>query len=179
MDAERTPARKTLPIPSKERKPNHPLSNLNLSDLGLRITDYNDQIMELTDKYDTNVLVAGTGCGKTIGLPLMLLKHYPDARVVITQPRNAPMDRISSHAAKLVGAKVGGLIGVRYKGSGQKWSDRTRIMYEMEQTLQNALDEDPLLSKYNIAVIDEYHEAGGRTQDLMDRLQDAQAARKD
>src|SRR3990172_238262 len=146
MDAERIHARKTRSIPSQERKSNHPLGNFNLSNLGLPITDDYDRIMELTDRYGTNVLVAGTGCGKTIGLPLMLLKHYPDARIVITQPRNAPMDRISSHAAKLVGDKVGGLIGVRYRGSGQKWSDRTRIMYEMEQTLQNELDEDPLLT---------------------------------
>lgn len=179
MDVERIPARKNLPVSSKERITDHPLSNFSLSNLGLPITKYYDKMMVLTDKYGTNVLVAGTGCGKTIGLPLMLLKHYPDARIVITQPRNAPMDRISSHAAKLVGDKVGGLIGVRYKGSGQKWSEKTRIMYEMEQTLQNELDEDSLLLKYNVAVIDEYHEAGGRTQDLMDRLQDAQAARKD
>ena len=121
MHIERKHARKTLSIPSQERIIGHPLSNLNLSNLGLSITGDYAPIMELTDKYDTNVLVAGTGCGKTIGLPPMLLKHYPDARIVITQPRNAPMDRISSHAAKLVGDKVGGLIGVRYKGSGQRW----------------------------------------------------------
>lgn len=179
MEAHALPESVTAPPQRRELAPDHPLRTMDLSTTGLKIVNEYDQIMNTFDQHDTIIVSVGTGGGKTIGLPLMLLKHKPDSRITITQPRNAPMKRISSRTAELAKDSVGDLIGVRYKGSGAQWSDKTQVMYEMEQTLLNELDEDPKLKKYNIAMVDEQHEAGGRTQFLLQRLLDAQKLRAD
>ena len=162
----------------QERPTENPLKDLDLSTLGLGITKHYDNIIKMIDQYDTNIFVIATGQGKTTGLPPMLLKRYPDANIVITQPRNAPMDKIASHAAKLVGDKVGGLVGVRYGGFDSHSDERTKIMYEMEQSLLNEYTKDHLLTKYNIAILDEIHEPGARTKYLAPLLLMAQRERK-
>jgi len=179
MEVRTVPDSVAAPPQHRELAPDHPLRSMALSSTGLKIMNETDQITTAFDQYDTMIVSVATSGGKTIGLPLILLQYKPDSRIAITQPRNAPMKRISSRTAKLAKDAVGGLIGVRYRGSGEKWSDKTQIMYEMEQTLLNELEEDPRLRKYNIAMVDEQHEAGGRTQFLLQRLLDAQKLRKD
>ena len=145
----------------------------------LTITSYYDQIVRLVDENDISLLVCATGTGKTTGVPPMLLKAHPDARIVVTQPRNAPMEEIASYTAELAGTHVGELVGVRYKGSRKKWGDKTQIMFEMEQTLWNELTEDPLLMKYNIVHLDEVHENNELTHRLFMKLCKVQEMRKE
>lgn len=171
--------------PDNHRKPRTPEAPFDkkpkIKDLpDLKICEHYDEIIDIIDHNDISLLICATGTGKTIGTPLMLLKAHPDARIVITQPRNAPMEKIASRTAELIGTKVGDLVGVRYKGSGKKWNEeKTQIMYTMEQSLLNDLKKDPLLESIDIVHLDEVHENNVLTQELFQQLVEIQRIRKE
>src|SRR3989344_2555566 len=162
----------------QERISENPLENLDLSSLGLKITDHSKAITDLYDEFDTSIIIVATGTGKTIGIPPILLKHNPKANIVETEPRNAPMFTTATYLSKLLNDKLGGLVGVRYKDSGKHWGDRTRIMIEMEQSLMNEYKKNHWFKDRNIIIFDEAHEGGLRNRIMLSLALEAQAYRK-
>lgn len=121
------------------------------------------------------VVEAPTGAGKTTRLPPALLEHglAGDGEILVLEPRRIAARLAARQAADERGEELGETVGyqVRFENVG---GARTRLKYLTEGVLVRRLLADPLLSKVNVVVLDEFHERhleGDLALALLKRLQ--------
>lgn len=109
---------------------------------------------------DITILDAGMGTRKTtVGMPLALqamLGRYPNTRMIATEPRKY----LVHQAANDIGGQVGNEY-VHYYHEGRVPSFTSRLEVTVPDSLQNELNRDELLTKYNAVFIDEAHNVDG------------------
>jgi ATP-dependent helicase HrpB len=100
------------------------------------------------------VIVAPPGSGKTTRIPPALSSI---GRTILLQPRRVAARALARRIAYERGWTIGGEIGwqIRFE---RKFSDRTRLLVATEGILTARLQSDPLLSDFDIIVLDEFHE---------------------
>jgi ATP-dependent helicase HrpB len=100
------------------------------------------------------VVVAPPGAGKTTRVPPRLAR---DGRVIVLQPRRvaarALARRIADEQEWTLGAEVGW--HVRFD---RRFGPETRLLVATEGILTARLQADPLLSDFDVVVLDEFHE---------------------
>ncbi len=106
------------------------------------------------------IIVAGeTGSGKSTSLPLFCREAGwgVAGQIAITQPRRIAAITLAGYVASQDGTPPGVTIGfkVRYRQQLQKGA---RIVYMTDGILLASLGHDPLLSRYEVIIIDEAHE---------------------
>lgn len=96
--------------------------------------------------------------------------------IAITQPRKVAATSLAARVALEQNVPVGDRVGysVRFDEAS---SSSTRIKYVTDGMLIRELLSDPLLSRYNIVVIDEAHERTLRTDLLLTNLKTIQRTR--
>lgn len=111
-------------------------------------------------KYQVLLVVAGTGTGKTVLLPKYAL-HACDYKcnIAITLPKRPVALSSAQYAALTLDVELGKEIGYKYRGSPREsMSAETKLLYATDGTIVANLISDPLLTKYDIIIIDEAHE---------------------
>src|SRR3954463_946778 len=100
------------------------------------------------------VIVAPPGSGKTTRIPPALAAI---GRTILLQPRRVAARALARRIAVERGWTIGNEIGwqIRFE---RKFSDRTRLLVATEGILTARMQSDPLLSDFDIVVLDEFHE---------------------
>jgi len=116
----------------------------------------------IQDLLKTNqvVIIAGeTGCGKTTQLPQICLQAGWGIRKQIahTQPRRIAATSVANRIASELKTELGNTVGYAVRFS-DKTSSQTRIKLMTDGVLLAELQSDPLLSRYEVIIVDEAHE---------------------
>src|SRR5207248_6985717 len=100
------------------------------------------------------IVVAPPGAGKTTRLPPALAGL---GRTVLLQPRRVAARALARRIAAERGWTLGEEIGwqIRFE---RRFSERTRLLVATEGILTARLQSDPLLSDFDVIVLDEFHE---------------------
>jgi len=100
------------------------------------------------------VIVAPPGSGKTTRIPPALAAI---GRTILLQPRRVAARALARRIAMERGWTIGNEIGwqIRFE---RKFSDRTRLLVATEGILTARLQSDPLLSDFDVVILDEFHE---------------------
>lgn len=121
------------------------------------------------------VVVAEPGAGKTTRVPPALTEL---GRVILLQPRRVAARslarRIASEQNWTLGEEVGWQI--RFE---RKFTGRTELLVATEGILTARLQADPLLSDFNVVVLDEFHERSIHADLALALVRQAAAARDD
>src|SRR3954451_17336469 len=100
------------------------------------------------------VIVAPPGSGKTTRIPPALAAI---GRTILLQPRRVAARALARRIAVERGWTIGNEIGWQIWFE-RKFSDRTRLLVATEGILTARLQSDPLLSDFDVVVLDEFHE---------------------
>ncbi|KAI6241718.1 hypothetical protein M3Y99_00334200 [Aphelenchoides fujianensis] len=115
-----------------------------------------EEILELLKKEQVILLAGDTGCGKSTQLPQYLLRDGYN-KIACTQPR-----RIATMAlAKRVGEEMLNQLGseVAFQTRFEKTKTaKTRLLFLTDGLLIRQMGMDPLLSQYDVIILDEVHE---------------------
>ena len=100
------------------------------------------------------VIVAPPGSGKTTRIPPALAAI---GRTILLQPRRVAARALARRIATERGWTIGNEIGwqIRFE---RKFSDRTQLLVATEGILTARLQSDPLLSDFDVVILDEFHE---------------------
>ena len=118
---------------------------------------------EVLESLATNQLtfvIAGTGAGKTVLIPKFAL-HYTayKGKVAVTLPKRVVTLSAASFSASVSDVVLGEEIGHVYKGSDKKMINaKNKIVYMTDGYLASKYNQDPLLTEYEVIIIDEAHE---------------------
>ena len=109
--------------------------------------------------YDSLVLQAPPGAGKTTVVPLELL-HEPflkNRKIIMLEPRRLAARAAAHRMADILGEKVGETVGYRVR-MDSKIGPKTKIEVVTEGILIRQLQSDPELSNVAVVIFDEFHE---------------------
>ena len=145
-----------------------------------------DTLAALVDSFASNqvtVLVSGTGSGKTVLAPPLMLRQLllagSPGRVVVTIPKIVTVRSAAQTATMTLDAEIGAEIGYHHRGSPPAAFDRSRcrLLYATDGILLAQAVHDPLLSEYAAVIVDEAHERPVPTDMLLSGMRDALKAR--
>lgn len=104
------------------------------------------------------VIKSPTGSGKSLGLPLLLLReNLIDGLIIVVQPRRIAARFLAKKAADLTHSKVGDLIGYQVRFEN-KTSNDTKLVYVTDGVLFRKILSDRFLSRVGMVIFDEFHE---------------------
>lgn len=111
-------------------------------------------IVDLVRAARTAVVVAPPGSGKTTRIPPALIAL---GRTILLQPRRIAVRTLARRIAFERGWSIGDEIGwqIRFE---RRFSSKTRLLVATEGILTARLQSDPLLSEFDVVVLDEFHE---------------------
>jgi HrpA-like RNA helicase len=118
----------------------------------------------LLDKNQVLLVVSGTGSGKTVIIPKLVMKYMysnnNDKIIAITNPKIITTISNAEFGALTLDVKLGEEVGYKYKGSSSQMNtNKTKLLYCTDGTITaTILNRDPLLMEYNCIIIDEAHE---------------------
>ena len=152
------------------------------------------------------IIVSGTGSGKTVVCPPLVLTLLSPTvasskdrrtrgsnqscvsnvsrvsnvlRVAVTIPKRVTALGAATTAARTLDVPLGGEVGYRYRGApaGSYDRKRTRLVYATDGTLLAQARHDPWLREYAAVVVDEAHERSVSTDMLLLALRRCMVAR--
>lgn len=138
-----------------------------------------EKIMDLIKKNQVLLIISSTGSGKTVLIPKFALHtlNY-DGKVVVTMPKQLIVKSSAEYSAATMDVELGKEIGYQFRGEHQS-SDNTKLLYATDGTVVAQLMKDPILSKYNVVIIDEAHERKVQIDFLLFLLRTAMRLRDD
>ena len=143
------------------------------------ITPFLDQISETLKTASSRaiVLTAETGAGKSTVFPLSLLDKF-DGKILMTEPRRLAVLGVANRVADLLDEECGNRVGYRIQLETKK-SQATQLEVVTEAILVRELQNDPALEKYNVVVLDEFHERSVNLDLALAFLKEAMELRDD
>jgi ATP-dependent helicase HrpA len=127
----------------------------------LPILNHKAEIQEGLRTHQTLIIAGDTGSGKTTQLPQFCLEILADNKKIIgcTQPRRVAAVSVAERVVEELKekGKDSGLVGYKIRFHDQTNPD-TKIKFMTDGVLLAETKNDPLLSKYDVIIIDEAHE---------------------
>lgn len=125
----------------------------------LPIDDIKDDVIVALSQYQTLLLTAPPGAGKSTCLPLWLLDLpcLSGKKIYLLQPRRLAAKNIACYLSKQLGESVGQTVGYRLRNEN-KVSNNTRLEVITEGILTQIIQHDAELSDCGLVVFDEFHE---------------------
>ncbi|KAL3866336.1 hypothetical protein ACJMK2_043642 [Sinanodonta woodiana] len=143
----------------------------------LPIFQYKSIIVEKIKEHQVVVVAGDTGCGKSTQVPQYLLQAGFE-NIACTQPRRIACISLSKRVGYETLNEYGSEVAyqVRFERTRTK---STKILFLTEGLLLRQMTSDPLLTMYNVIVIDEVHERHIHTDFLLGVLKCLLHHRKD
>lgn len=117
------------------------------------------KVLELVNEYQVMILQGETGSGKTTQVPQFLLEAgiAGDKNIACTQPRRVAAMSVAKRVSEEMDVALGQTVGytIRFE---DKSGPNTRLKYLTDGMLLRESMSDPLLTAYNVIVLDEAHE---------------------
>ena len=125
----------------------------------LPVSERKDEIKEAISQHQVVVIAGETGSGKTTQLPKICLELGYGAQGLIghTQPRRLAARTVAARIAEELHSQVGSKVGYQVRFTDLV-SEDSLIKIMTDGILLAETQHDPLLSKYQIIIIDEAHE---------------------
>ncbi|CAI5741355.1 unnamed protein product [Peronospora destructor] len=154
---------------------------IQMARMQLPVCSSEQEIMEAITENDVIILCGETGSGKTTQVPQFLYEAgygHPDhtansGRVGVTQPRRVAAVSTAKRVAEELNVPFGapkGHIGYQIRYDAEHVSEHTRIKFMTDGILLNEIQQDFLLRKYSILLLDEAHERNVNTDILIGLL---------
>ncbi|KAK3049570.1 putative ATP-dependent RNA helicase DHR1 [Extremus antarcticus] len=139
--------------------------------LELPVVQEEQKIMENINTHPVTVVCGATGSGKTTQVPQMLLENgYETTGMIgVTQPRRVAATSVASRVAHELGAEFGKKVAYQIRGDNKARHD-TSIKFMTDGILLREIQQDFILSKYSVIIIDEAHERSVNTDILIGML---------
>jgi ATP-dependent helicase HrpA len=146
----------------------------------LPITARKDEIVATIRANQVVVIAGETGSGKTTQIPKMCLEAGLgiEAKIGCTQPRRVAALSISQRIAEELNVAWGREVGCKIRFDDRS-SDETYIKLMTDGILLAETQGDPLLSEYNVLILDEAHERSLNIDFLLGYLKGLIAKRTD
>lgn len=142
-----------------------------------------DRIIDTIAQNQIILLTAGTGVGKTILVPRIALHTFDyKEKVICTIPKRLPTFNTASFVAECMDVVLGEEVGYYYQGTNQtnKNNVESKLIFTTTGSLISRMTgNDPLLSDYKCIIVDEAHERGVQTDQLLLLLKRACLKRRD
>ena len=131
-------------------------------------------IMETIHENDTVIICGETGSGKTTQIPQFLYEAgygtlRTKGKIAVTEPRRVAAINMSKRVAYETGLPFGQKVGYHIRNN-KYYTDSTVIKFCTDGVLLREAEEDLLLSKYSVIIIDEAHERTVNTDVLIGLL---------
>ncbi|KAI4354890.1 hypothetical protein L6164_003715 [Bauhinia variegata] len=143
----------------------------------LPIVMMEQEIMEAINEHSTVIICGETGCGKTTQVPQFLYEAgfgsskstIHSGIIGVTQPRRVAVLATAKRVAFELGLHLGKEVGfqVRYD---KKVGDRSSIKFMTDGILLREVQNDILLRRYSVIILDEAHERSLNTDILIGML---------
>jgi HrpA-like RNA helicase len=138
-----------------------------------------DEILKHISEQNILLIQSGTGSGKSVITPKLLLHHFNyDKKIIMILPKQILTKTSASYAADTLDVKLGEEIGYKFRGE-KKYNSDTKILYTTDGTLVSMLMKDPELKDYYGVVLDEAHERRTQTDFLLYLLKQVCLVRDD
>ena len=136
-------------------------------------------ILEVIGENEVTIIEGQTGSGKSVVMPILLMEQFGESRIAVSQPRKEAARNLARYVASVHDAiqKVGDDVGYQVRGE-KRTSEKTRLTYMTDGILLALLSGDPLLSEYDIVVVDEAHERSLNIDFCLGLLKNAQKKRE-
>src|SRR5512135_2062675 len=115
------------------------------------------KLIDAVLRHPCVVLQAPPGAGKTTRVPLALLPHLKQGKIVMLEPRRIAAVSASRWMARSLGEDAGGTVGYAIRFD-TKITSRTRIEVVTEGVLTRRIQSDPALEGTTLVIFDEFHE---------------------
>ncbi|XP_054169155.1 probable ATP-dependent RNA helicase DHX34 [Oppia nitens] len=132
------------------------LEKLKQMQMDLPIYQFKDQILEAIENHSVVLIAGDTGCGKSTQVPQYLLGANYD-KICCSQPRRIACISLRKRVAYETHNEFGTQIGHQIRFERNKSKD-TKILFITEGLLLRQVITDPMLSNYNVIILDEVHE---------------------
>ncbi|KAK7712032.1 hypothetical protein SLS57_007907 [Botryosphaeria dothidea] len=147
----------------------------------LPIYSWKDQMMEAIANYQTIVIVAETGSGKTTQIPQFLHEAGYTSKeengktkkmVACTQPRRVAAMSVAARVSEEMGVKLGKEVGYSIRFEDNTDPKNTIVKFMTDGMLLREFLTDPSLENYSAIILDEAHERTLATDILFGLLKD-------
>ncbi|KAI8810129.1 P-loop containing nucleoside triphosphate hydrolase protein [Cladochytrium replicatum] len=122
----------------------------------LPIKALSNEIVEAVKANKVVLIAADTGAGKSTQVPQYLLDAGFD-RIAVTQPRRIACFSLARRVAHEMMDEKGTTIGYKVRFEGTRTAT-TKVLFLTEGVLLRQFASDPILSSYDVIVVDEVHE---------------------
>ncbi|MFN8790158.1 MAG: ATP-dependent helicase HrpB [Bdellovibrionales bacterium] len=138
----------------------------------LPVDDYLEQIVESLERHSSVVVTAAPGAGKTTRVPPALRK-VAKRKIAVLEPRRLAAIAAAHRIADEEGSAVGSQIGYEVRFD-RKISSTTEVVFLTEALLSRKLLSDPILSDFDVVILDEFHERSLHTDTALALLYELQ-----
>lgn len=115
-------------------------------------------------KSCATILVTGpTGCGKSTQVPIAIRFAFPDARILLVQPRRLATERLAHYIASLLDTTVGNGVGF-FMGRCNISDNRTQLLIATAGAAFNRLISRA--DEFDVIILDEIHEESPQIEQL-------------
>ncbi|KAI9315979.1 P-loop containing nucleoside triphosphate hydrolase protein [Dichotomocladium elegans] len=122
----------------------------------LPITPFANAIIYTLAKHRVLLVAGDTGCGKSTQVPQILMRAGYN-KIACTQPRRIACSSLARRVSYETQNEFGSEIAYQVRFEGTK-TKRTRILFLTEGLLLRQYAADPMLSMYDVIIVDEVHE---------------------
>jgi HrpA-like RNA helicase len=133
----------------------------------LKVYEFSSTIIDSINNNQITLIVAGTGVGKTVLTPNLVLQAFNfKKKIICTVPKQILASNSAKTASECLDVVLGEQVGYFYMGS-KHVSDKTLLTFTTPGSLKSLLTNDPYLQDYNCLIIDEIHERSIQTDQLL------------
>lgn len=113
------------------------------------------KILSLIKEANQIAISSDPGSGKSTRIPPALVQS--GYRVLVLEPRRISAISLADYISFNLQEPVGNTVGYQVRGDTKK-STKTKALFATEAMLAKYLEKDPLLSGWDIVILDEFHE---------------------